>query len=200
MADDPRVQQLLDELLDSDATPGRGLRSRAPSCCPSSATLAADAPPRRRPGCPVSRSGRPCPPRPLQEAAFPRIPGYEVEAVLGRGGMGVVYKARHLRLNRTGRPQDVARRRATPARANGNGSSARPRRWPALRHPNIVQVYDVGDDGRPAVFHDGVRRGGQPGPEAGGHAAARPPGGRPGRRRWPRPCRRRIAAGSSTAT
>ena len=74
----------------------------------------------------------------------PEIPGYDVQAMLGRGGMGVVYKARHLRLNRivalkmllTGAyagPRERARfQREAEAVAN-------------LRHPSIVQVYDVGD-------------------------------------------------------
>ena len=92
-------------------------------------------------------------PRPAPACAapseLPRIPGYEVEAELGRGGMGVVYRARHLRLNRL-----VALKMLLA------GAFARPEErdrflreaqaLAALGHPNIVQVHEVGElDGRP---------------------------------------------------
>ena len=81
--------------------------------------------------------------------ALPRIPGYEVEAVLGRGGMGVVFRARHLPLNRV-----VALKMALAGAFAGPHERERFQREAeavaGLRHPNIVQIHDVGEsDGRP---------------------------------------------------
>jgi tRNA A-37 threonylcarbamoyl transferase component Bud32 len=77
-----------------------------------------------------------------------RIPGYEVLGLLGKGGMGVVYKARQTALDRI-----VALKMILHAEHAG---SAERQRFQAeaeaaarLQHPNIVQVFEVGT-------HDGL--------------------------------------------
>ena len=150
MSDDPRVEELLQELLDSSSTPEEVCRA-----CP-------ELLPQVRAGWQRLRAWRPrsapCFPRPPPvtvprhrptSAELPRIRGYEVQGVLGHGGMGVVYKAWHRRLNRPvalkmllagpyARPEELERFLREAEAVAG------------LRHANIVQVHDVGDvDGRP---------------------------------------------------
>jgi WD40 repeat protein/tRNA A-37 threonylcarbamoyl transferase component Bud32 len=77
------------------------------------------------------------------------IPGYEIESVLGRGGMGVVYKARQTKLDRL-----VALKMILSGdHADGEELARFQREAEAvarLQHPNIVQVFEVGEaDGRP---------------------------------------------------
>jgi eukaryotic-like serine/threonine-protein kinase len=68
---------------------------------------------------------------------------YEVQSLLGAGGMGEVYRARDARLNRTVAlkilPSQVA---ADPGRRQRFEQEARAAS--ALNHPNIVSVYDIG--------------------------------------------------------
>jgi tetratricopeptide (TPR) repeat protein/predicted Ser/Thr protein kinase len=94
----------------------------------------------------LARRG-PCSVRPSAGSPGPglrEVPGYEVLEEVGRGGMGVIYRARHRGLGRTvalkmilagadAAPDERARFR-TEAEAVAR-----------LQHPNMVQVYDAGE-------------------------------------------------------
>ena len=75
-----------------------------------------------------------------------KIGKYEVVSVIGRGGMGVVYKARDPQLGRlvaikmiVGATPGLLKRFGVEARSTGS-----------LQHPNIVTIYEFGDqDGNP---------------------------------------------------
>lgn len=83
------------------------------------------------------------------DPVLPRIPGYEVQSIVGHGGMGVVYKARHLSLNRTVAIKvPLAGAFATTSERQRLVREAQA--VAALAHPNIITVHDVGEmDGRP---------------------------------------------------
>src|SRR3954465_59112 len=74
------------------------------------------------------------------------VAGYRIEAVAGRGGMGVVYRARQLALDRTGAPKLIA-----PELARDDSFRARFERESriaaSLDHPNVIPVYEAGSDG-----------------------------------------------------
>src|SRR6266568_4120008 len=79
---------------------------------------------------------------------------YQVESLLGAGGMGEVYRAHDSRLNRTvaikvlpasfSSDRERLQRFAQEARAAA-----------ALNHPNILSIFDIGDDrGTPYVVSE----------------------------------------------
>ena len=124
---------------------------------------------------------------------LPQVSGYEVQEEIGRGGMGVVYKALQVKLERiialkmivSGKhadPEDLARFR-TEAEATAR-----------LQHPNIVQIHEVGEhDGLPFFSLEYCGGGslegklnGTPLPERAGSRACL--------RRWRGRCRRRMSS------
>jgi WD40 repeat protein len=151
MTDDPRLEGLLDALLESGGTPEEACRA-CPELLPvvrarwrQVRRLEADLDAL----FPAAREPATVPEAPPAGAALPRVPGYEVQAVLGRGGMGVVFRARHLRLGRVvalkmalgGAYADAVERERFQQEAEAVA---------ALRHPGIVQIYDIGEhEGQP---------------------------------------------------
>src|SRR5262249_4253650 len=154
MTSEARVRELLEQILESGSAPEeacasspellfevqqqlkrlRSVENQLEELFPSS--------------CPVSDDGTGSQSRsPVPE--LPRIDGYNVESVLGYGGMGVVYRARHLKLKRT-----VALKMLLSGAYASRQELARFVREAeavaGLEHPHIVQVHDVGDlKGRP---------------------------------------------------
>ncbi len=86
-----------------------------------------------------------------RHSEWPAIPAYELRQKLGEGGMGVVYLARQIGLNR---PVAIKMIRG--------GSQARAEHFTRfrieaeavarLRHPHVIQIYDIGEaEGLPYV-------------------------------------------------
>jgi WD40 repeat protein/predicted Ser/Thr protein kinase len=89
-----------------------------------------------------------------------QIPGYEVIGELGRGGMGVVYKARQLSLGRLIALKMIL----AGAQAGANQLTrfrAEAEAVARLQHPNLIQVFEVGEqEGRPYFVMEFVDGGG----------------------------------------
>jgi eukaryotic-like serine/threonine-protein kinase len=156
----PTVLELLEEMLDAGRTPEEVCRD-CPDLLPKvrerwQAFCAVDA--RVVALLPGLRTNRVAVESAPPDAELPEVPGYEVERVLGRGGMGIVYLARHLALKRTVAIKMLAGGGSNPGeRARLRAEAEAVAR---LQHPNIVQIHEIGEaGGRPFIALEFVEGG-----------------------------------------
>jgi WD40 repeat protein len=103
-------------------------------------------PPQPSPPTAADSEARTLPPKPAGEepGPLPQVAGYEILEELGRGGMGVVYKARHVQLDRL-----VALKMILAGDHAGAQARARFRTEAEavarLQHANVVQIHDIGE-------------------------------------------------------
>jgi serine/threonine protein kinase len=92
----------------------------------------------------------PQPPMPSGEPFPSRIGPYEILGIIGRGAMGVIYKAKHVGLGR------VVALKLTPQPDLDSGTLGRfrteARAQAQIRHPNIATIYDFGTQERFSYF------------------------------------------------
>ncbi|HEY2585686.1 MAG TPA: serine/threonine-protein kinase, partial [Tepidisphaeraceae bacterium] len=173
-----RVQELLEQALSSDLTPEQvcggdvemlaAVRTRWEECRRLEARLADFFPADPSPDPTVDAAGS----SPFgggrnagegegegEAEQLPSVPGFEVEGVLGRGGMGIVYRARDLVLRRR-----VALKMLLSGAYAGRVERARflreARAVALLQHPHVVQVYEIGEhESRPYFAMEWVEGG-----------------------------------------
>ena len=128
-----------------------------------------------------------------------RLGPYEIQSLIGEGGMGEVYKARDTRLDRTVAikvlPPDLSADPDRRARFEREAKTIA-----GLNHPHICTLHDVGEHDGCDLPGDGAPRRRDARRAAGEGAAAAGAGAhrrrRRSRTRWPR----RTGRASSTAT
>jgi WD40 repeat protein/tRNA A-37 threonylcarbamoyl transferase component Bud32 len=85
----------------------------------------------------------PEPVRVRSEPGWPHVRGYELLSVIGSGGMGIVYKARHRALQRTVAIKTL-RGTAVADPEFRDRFRAEAEAVARLQHPNIIQVFEIG--------------------------------------------------------